>query len=177
MPGTNPRSRTTLPLLIGFFDMAGFTRVAQALDDQVLAEVVDIVYTAIGEAVATSGGRVLKYIGDGALATWPPEQADAAVASAIGLRRYIGERLQSYGVHSEPVIRFHFGPVVAGKFGPVGAEVDDITGKHVFIAARLPARTLSVSADAFRRLSPELRKQLKKHSEPVVYIPVDDPRP
>jgi hypothetical protein len=45
------------------------------------------------------------------------------------------------------------------------------------LAATLPARTVSLSAEAFRCLGNGERKPFKKHTSPVVYIPVDDPRP
>ena len=36
---------------------------------------------------------------------------------------------------------------------------------------------MSLSAEAFRCLGDGERKAYKKHTAPVVYIPVDDPRP
>jgi hypothetical protein len=47
----------------------------------------------------------------------------------------------------------------------------------VVTAFRLQAKTVSLSAEAFRALSPELRRSFKKHTPPVVYIPASDPRP
>lgn len=34
---------------------------------------------------------------------------------------------------------------------------------------------MTLSAEAFRKLSPETRKRFKKHSEPVAYIRTEDP--
>jgi hypothetical protein len=45
------------------------------------------------------------------------------------------------------------------------------------VAATLPARTVSLSAEALRRLESGKRRAFKKHRAPVVYIPADDPRP
>jgi hypothetical protein len=52
-----------------------------------------------------------------------------------------------------------------------------VIGSEVNLAATLPARTVSLSAEAFRRLESGERKAYRKHTAPVVYIPVDDPRP
>jgi hypothetical protein len=52
-----------------------------------------------------------------------------------------------------------------------------VIGNEVNVAATLPARTVSLSAEAFRRLENGARRAFKKHTAPAVYIPVDDPRP
>lgn len=64
---------------------------------------------------------------------------------------------------------------MAGPFGR--DERFDVIGNEVNVAATLPARTLSLSAEAFRCLAGAERAAFKKHTAPVVYIPVDDPRP
>ncbi|HEX5630679.1 MAG TPA: adenylate/guanylate cyclase domain-containing protein [Acidimicrobiia bacterium] len=160
---------------MGAFDLSGFLRATQGFDDQRLADVVDQVYQLIAAAVEASGGRVVKYLGDGGLAVWPTEQADAAIEAVLRLRSMVGPELERLGVRSELVCRVHAADVVAGEFGPNRSF--DVIGSGVFTLFRLPARTVAVSAEAFRKLSPEMRSRLKKHTEPVVYIPVADPRP
>jgi class 3 adenylate cyclase len=73
------------------------------------------------------------------------------------------------------VVKAHFGRAVAGPFGGDGRF--DVIGNAVNVAATLPARTIALSAEAFRQLEDGARRHFKKHSAPVVYIPVDDPRP
>jgi adenylate cyclase len=167
--------RTLQPLVIGAFDLSGFLRATRGFDDARLADVVDHVYLAIGAAVASSGGRVVKYLGDGALVVWPRDRADAAVEATLRLRDELAASLPGIGVRSDLVARIHYGEVMAGEYGP--DKGFDIIGADVFTTFRLPARTLAVSAEAFRRLGTDLRARLQKHTEPVVYIPVGDPRP
>jgi class 3 adenylate cyclase len=167
--------RTLQPLVIGAFDLSGFLRATRGFDDHRLADVVDHVYLAIGAAVASSGGRVVKFLGDGALAVWPPDRADAAVEATLRLRDELAASLLALGVRSDLVARIHHGEVMAGEFGPDRGY--DVIGTDVFTVFRLPARTLAVSAEAFRRLGPDTRARLHKHTEPVVYIPAGDPRP
>lgn len=172
---TSAPVRSVQRLVMGALDLSGFLRATRGFDDGRLADVVDHVYRSIAAAVTGSGGRVVKYLGDGALAVWPDESADAAVGAALRLRAELAETLAQLGVQSDLVCRIHHGEVVAGEFGPDRSF--DVMGSEVFTTFRLPARTLSVSAEAFRRLGPESRSLLKKHTEPVVYIPVGDPRP
>ena len=63
----------------------------------------------------------------------------------------------------------HVGPVLAGSFGPKGDERFDVIGKTVNIAARLGRRGLTLSAQAFRCLSPEGRKRFQKILQPITY--------
>ena len=73
------------------------------------------------------------------------------------------------------VVKAHFGRAAVGPFGQ--DEHFDVVGSEVNVAATLPARTVSLSAEAFRCLKNGERKAYKKHTAPMVYIPVDDPRP
>ena len=73
------------------------------------------------------------------------------------------------------VLKAHFGRAVVGPFGADGRF--DVIGNQVNVAATLPARTVSLSAEAFRRLEYGKRRAFRKHTAPAVYIPADDPRP
>ena len=168
-------ARSVETLLIGTFDVSGFVRGTHGFDDERVAAMLDSLYFALDKAVTGSGGRIVKFMGDGALAVWPPEQADAAVAAILDVRGEVAASLLDQGLRGELIAKLHCGKVVAGEFGP--ARTFDVMGAEVFVAFKLPARTLSLSAEAFRRLNPEMRTRLKKHSEPVVYIPTEDPRP
>ena len=172
---TSAPVRSQQALVIGVFDLSGFLKAIREFDDARLSDVVDRVYTTIAEAVTGSGGRVVKYLGDGALAVWPSERADDAVVAAMAMRGRIVTVVDAFGLKSEMVCRFHHADVMAGEFGPDRGV--DIMGGAVFTTFRLPARTISVSVEAFRSLSPDTRRLLRKHTEPVVYIPVGDPRP
>ena len=169
--------RATTELVIGFFDLGRFTANAQRLDDDELASALDEFYCLVHEGVTASGGEVLKTLGDGALACWPADRADDALASSFRLRDATRQWAGVHGLDTPLVTRLHFGTASLGAYGPQNDPRRDAIGKDVFVAARLEARSISVSAELFRKLSPESRKALKKHTPPVVYIPVGDPRP
>jgi hypothetical protein len=40
----------------------------------------------------------------------------------------------------------------------------------------LDAPGVALSGEAFRKLGPEMRKRFKKHTPPITYIRVEDPR-
>lgn len=169
--------RAPRELVLSFLDLARFTLILRKQPDDRSAEVIDRFYCLVHEAVDGSGGTVIKFLGDGALIVWPPDQADDALRGLIGLREATRAWAAREAWDTHLVARLHYGSVIAGMYGPPGHQHVDIIGSAVNVAARLEAQTLSVSAEAFRRLSAEGRQLLKKHTPPIVYIPLDDPRP
>lgn len=117
---------------------------------------------------------LVKPIGDAVLAAFDAEAVDAGVSALLDLKADVDAWLPSVGWRdSRLVVKAHFGPVVAGPFGVPPRF--DVVGDTVNTAATLEARQFALSADAFRRLSPTLRKRFKKHTPPVTYIRVEDP--
>ena len=169
-------ARTEQALLIVFADLTRFTVNARATPAGTLAELLDGYYRHAESLVAALGGRLVKFMGDAFLAVWPEERAGAGVGGAARAqarhRRVDGRR--GAGTPGS-VVKAHFGRAVAGPFGQ--GERFDVIGSEVNLAATLPARTVSLSAEAFRCLESGERKAYRKHTAPVVYIPVDDPRP
>jgi adenylate cyclase len=147
------------------------------LEEDELVRALDEFYGMVHATVRSAGGEVVKTLGDGALVVWPAESADEALEAAFRLREGTKAWAGAHGMDCQLVARLHAGAAALGAFGPEGAEHRDVMGKAVFVAARLEARSISASAEFFRRLSPESRKRLKKHTPPVVYIPSGDPRP
>jgi class 3 adenylate cyclase len=172
---TRPTPRTPQALLIAFTDVAGYSRAVVGRDNNELAALADALYAATERAATASGGRVVKHIGDGSLLAWPVAVADGAAAALFALRTEANDILRSRGWRADLVVRVHAGEAIAGPFGASG--VFDIIGHDVMTAARLEARTISFSQAAFRALGAGTRALLKKHTPPVVYVPIDDPRP
>jgi len=167
--------RTETPLLIVFADLTRFMVNSRGTPDAALAELLDGYYRHAEGAVAAAGGRVVKFMGDAFLAIWSEDGAGAGVAALPAIKRGIDAWWAAKGWDSRVVVKAHFGPAIAGAFGADGRF--DVIGNEVNIAATLPARTVSVSAEAFRRLESDARRAFQRHTPPVVYIPVDDPRP
>jgi hypothetical protein len=52
-----------------------------------------------------------------------------------------------------------------------------VLGKAVNVTATLEGAGVTLSAEAFRKLAPELRARFKKHTAPITYIRLEDPGP
>jgi len=168
-------ARTERALLIVFADLTRFMVNSRSTPAGTLAELLDGYYRHAEGLVSIADGRVVKFMGDAFLAVWPEERAGAGVAALPGLKRDIDAWWAARGWDSRVVVKAHFGRAAMGPFGR--DEHFDVVGSEVNVAATLPARTVSLSAEAFRCLENGERKAYKKHTAPVVYIPVDDPRP
>jgi class 3 adenylate cyclase len=168
-------ARAETALLMVFADLTRFMANSRSTPAGALAELFDGYYRHADALVSTAGGRIVKFMGDAFLAVWPEERAGAGAAALPAVKRDIDAWWAARGWDSRVVIKAHFGRAVAGPFGRDGRF--DVIGTEVNVAAILPARTVSLSAEAFRCLENGERRAYRKHTAPVVYIPVDDPRP
>jgi adenylate cyclase len=105
--------------------MTGFTRLGQELEDRELAVTVDRFEAEAYDVVASTGGRVVKVIGDEVMfVAYQPE-----TATEIGLRlaeRFIDDELV-------PDVR------VGLSYGPALAREGDFLGSTVNLASRIAA--------------------------------------
>ena len=168
-------ARAPRELVICFVDLSVYTMdTRRTADDAAVADIMDSYNERVTLAVNGAGGRVIKFIGDGALFVFPPESADAAVLAMLALRGQIDPWLATKRWESRLVVKMHCGTVIAGPYGGAGEKYFDVLGDAVNTTARLATRMCALSPQVFRLLSPEVRKRLKKHTPPILYIPIED---
>jgi adenylate cyclase len=110
-------------LAVGFADLVGFTSLTREIDEQQLGDLVERFESLASDIVATSGGRVIKTIGDEVLFV----ADDVATAAEIGTR--LAEELPKH--ESVPDLR------VGMAFGTVLSRLGDVYGEPVNLASRL----------------------------------------
>jgi len=170
-------ARAEVNRCIAFVDIAGYSQNSRQRSNIELAAFLDGFYALVAEAARSSGGCVVKYLGDGALLSWPETAADSATKALLALRTAARRWMAEQGWHTDLIVKLHAGTVVEGGFGAPSEPHHDIIGVAVEVAARLDTRGFALSAEAFRQLSPTTRQLFKKHTPPVTYLPVDDRRP
>ncbi|MGD9879635.1 MAG: adenylate/guanylate cyclase domain-containing protein [Reyranella sp.] len=164
-------------LLVGFYDVRGYMRYAEATEPRPLLDLMTGYFACTGKIVADAGGRLIKTLGDAGLVAFPADHTDAGIQAvralqAIG-RDWLGER----GFKTAILAKLHIGPVAVGRVGSPGEEIIDVYGRTVNIAAALPSTGLAVTPAVFRSLQPDTRKLFKKHTPPITYIDAEDHRP
>lgn len=173
-PSSSPAETT---LLIGVSDLSGFTRATAGMGAACdLFRLMDEYAEWVGDLVAGSGGRVVKFIGDGVLMSWPVAAADAGVAALLRLRHEGDAWWAARGLAAcRHDVKAHVGNVACGLLGVRDDKRPDLIGSGVNACFLLKGHGFVLSPQAFRALSPETRRHFKKHTPPVVYIPLDDP--
>jgi class 3 adenylate cyclase len=167
-----------LELLVAFADLSAFARFVQGREEEEVFQVMAEYYELVGDIVEGAGGRVVKFIGDASLMVFPAERVDDGVLALRALQEQGDRFFAAHGGPCRHVIKAHFGPVIGGMVGAREDKRFDVLGNTVNTAAMLsasasPSRTLALTPQVFRRLSPETRRLFKKHTPPVTYIPVE----
>ena len=169
---------TATPLLIAFTNFTRYTAQADGLEDGDVARVMARYYDLAGSRIAAAGGRVVKFIGDGMLAVFPPKGAEAGVLALLDLKEASDRFMVEQGWECRLLVRVHFGTAVEGQFGAGADKRYDVLGKAVNVAARLDGSAVVLSDEAFGRLGPDTQQRFKKHTLPNTYIRQEDqPRP
>jgi class 3 adenylate cyclase len=165
MPG-EPNEPRLKQVSVLFTDVVGSTALGGRLDPEDIHDVMDAALRRFTTIIASHGGRVLKYTGDGLLAAFGTEaaqedDAELAVRAGLGLldeARRIGVEVRrdyaSRGVAGFDIrVGVDTGPVLLGG----GVEADaNIRGAVVSMAARMeqsaPAAGLRISHATFQQV-------------------------
>jgi class 3 adenylate cyclase/tetratricopeptide (TPR) repeat protein len=121
---------TTENITVLFTDLVGSTELASSLTPEVGDEVRRKHFSALRQAIATSGGTEVKNLGDGLMVVFPA--ASAALSCAVAMQQVV-QRDNAGGERS-------LGLRVGLSSGEASREADDYFGDPVIEAARLCAR-------------------------------------
>ncbi len=146
----NPRDIAVL-----FADVSGSTRLYEQLGDAGALATIGECLALVKAACESHDGRVVRTIGDEAMAVFP--RADYAAEAALGIQRLLAQPAIG-GPRLAMRIGFHFGPAI---------EVDgDYFGDSVNIAARMVGLAkggqVILSAETMAALSPWLRGRVRE---------------
>ncbi len=130
MPDTSGSSGVLDTLTVLFTDLVGSTALRAELGEDVAEDVRRAHDSAVAEVVAGHGGRIVKGLGDGFLATFG--SAARAVAAAVGIQQGV-DALRFAEPHVSLSLR------VGISLGDVTVEHADVFGTPVIEAARLCA--------------------------------------
>jgi class 3 adenylate cyclase len=145
--GEQPLPPATGLVTILFTDMEGSTTLTQCLGDAAAQEILRVHNQIIRDCLETHGGSIIKFTGDGFMASF--SSASASVECAIAIQRAFAEHNAR---HPEAPILVRIG-LNAGE--PI-AEEEDLFGTAVQVAARICARAQPghiLTADVVRQLA------------------------
>ena len=166
---------TTIQVLVACSDLMGYAKLTGKLSEEEIFHFLSDYYEFVGDTIAPSGGRVIKFMGDAALMTFPDLRADSGVRSLLALQGQGDKFLSNRGISCRHHIRAHFGSIQQGELGTRTDKRLDIIGSTVNTMFLLKASEFAITPEAFRKLKPETRKLFKKHTPPITYIPLSLP--
>ncbi len=150
---------TKTPLVIVFVDLARFQIASRRLSDEGLAELVQDYYERIADGLKGAGGRVVKFMGDGALLVFPIDRASQAVRTLLLLKQEIDARMAKRKFATGLVARVNAGEVMAGDFGAKADKRYDVIGNAVNrTAAMRYSEGISLTAEAYAKLDAKTQK-------------------
>ena len=142
---------TELEVLVGFFDLNGFMRLAQKPELVELLQLMAGYFDLSQDIIETDGGWLVKTIGDAGLAAFPAEWTDDGVRTMLRLTEEGDAWPAAQDVRSEAVVKFHDGKVACGMV----AGRRDIYGHAINLAAVMESTGFAMSSQTFRKLAPE----------------------
>jgi adenylate cyclase len=157
-------------LVLFTVDLAGYARASAGMDALAVARLLDDWYRRCARVVAEAGGRLVKFMGDACLATFPEDRALAAVDAAITLRRDLASLCVEHGVRVDLAGRVHTAVVAAGEFGPDDDLRYDVLGSgvnHLFMMGGGPG--IRISEPVYRQLPNERRGAWDRQKAPATY--------
>jgi adenylate cyclase len=168
-----------LNAVLFFCDLRGFTALADGMDRHLLIHLLDTYFDAIAGPIADHGGQVLKFMGDGLLATFSLDEGDPTVTCGHALAAATAALAAVAGINAprraagDPImeldIALHQGEVVYGNVGArdrldftvIGPTVNEASrmeqmcdrlGVHLVLSESVVAASGPVAADRFESL-------------------------
>src|ERR1700759_364251 len=126
-----------------FCDLVGYTKLSSDFDPEIVLELLTSYKDICATQIESYGGHVLRYVGDGVLATFGyprarEDDAARAVATGLILAEEIGKLVTPKGDRLEVRIGIATGMVVAGDLvGDAAVEKHSLVGEAPNLAARL----------------------------------------
>ncbi|SAK78119.1 periplasmic sensor signal transduction histidine kinase [Caballeronia hypogeia] len=143
-------------LTVLFCDVLGFTAIAETLEPEALARLMNEYLGTMTEVIRAHRGTLDKYIGDAIMGFWgapvdDPEHARHAVAAALGMRAALVDLNRTLTSRGWPTlwigIGINTGPMTVGDMGSAVRKAYTVMGDAVNVAARLEGLTRHFDID------------------------------
>jgi len=153
------------------FDLAGYTRATTSMQALDVALLLDAYYELVLPPIREAGGRLVKFMGDGAFAVFPEERCAEAIDATVALVRTIDgwPRARAAGLGGGANI--HLATVAEGELGPPDGRRYDVVGAGVNHLFRMGGgRGVRISEPAYRQLPDARRGPWHKLNPPATYV-------
>lgn len=151
---------------VALFDLTNFGSFYKSSSPQSVLEVLQEFSELSMKVVNKFGGRVIKFSNYSGIAAFPSDQVDQGVRAMIQLKIEVDQWTQRKIPGSSLAMNGHVGPAAIGSLGNSNLE---IVGEAVSMVYSMGKKQFVISPQAFRKLTPETRKEFHKYTPPIVY--------
>jgi len=163
--GINPLtvSPQLVERIIFFSDILAFSTFTEKLPVTEVVKLVNHYFTLCNQIITAHGGEVIKFIGDCVMASFTPQQADAAIAASLEILTALQQQREQASTDN-PLrllysgIGLSSGEVIEGNFGSMVKMDYTLLGDAVNVASRLEALTRNLP------YSLALTNEVKQHA-------------
>ena len=156
------------PLVMALVDLARFTQVVSELSLRETAALLDGFYRAAEDVVVGAGGRVVKFVGDGCLAAFAPEEALSALEAIDTLRERVRDLGARQGLAMDVGANVHLATVAEVRLG--SGAVAELVGPGVVHTYRMGGGPgVRMSEPVYRKLPSDRRSAWRKRQPPATY--------
>lgn len=151
-------------------ELAGYTKAFQTHEDASVARFVDEYYALCERVISKHRGSIVKFMGDGCLASFPADAANDALGAALALERALDDLSTAHQLRLSLSANLHLAVVVEGQFGAGASRRRDVIGRGVnqtFLLGRGPG--IRISEPLYRQLPNSARSAWNKHKPPAIY--------
>ncbi len=110
-------------------------------------------YAVVAREAATTGGRVIKGMGDGVLLTFPANDLQSVVKVLRRLQMKANGLWQKFDRRCQVQVKVGIGTVISGMLGVPGEERPDIIGDALNTLIKAPWGNFAITAELADRLS------------------------
>ena len=161
-----PREQQRKQVTILLADVSGFTAMAETMDAEELARVMNTLWVMLDRVIVDHGGRIDKHIGDAVMAIWGAETAreddqERAVRAALAMQASLAS-LDVAGSVAHAVARHELamrigistGPVLLSQVGTVGefTAIGDAVNTAQQLERACPIGAILVAHDTYRHI-------------------------
>jgi class 3 adenylate cyclase len=140
-------------LVLALLSVDGASAACATHGDAATVAVLATYYAIVADAIAATGGDVIKVMGDGVLVAFPIERARDAVAALHVAQERAGAEWRGFDARCSVVVRVTAGRVLRVSLGPPGAERPDLYGHALNQLYRLPAGEFVVAPQLAAKLA------------------------
>ena len=144
-------------LIVGFFDLRGFSKWCEDHTPQEIFELAAELFKRSSAYIDQAGGHLIKPIGDAGLFIFPLDHADEVVTELRAMRRHIDAWLKELDYPEMMSIKIRIGSVAPGYIKINEDQRFDIYGLTVNRAAMMKGWPFSISLELYEILNEETK--------------------